>query len=310
MRKIGSFPSEQQAKRFVDYMLTQGVGLNIEFSSDQWTIWVYDEDQVEQSKTALDEFLANPEADKYRGVTRQAEAIREAKIKKAVEASRKQVNVRETWNQPFTSRCPVTSLIIGISVVVFLFMQSDEYNVKVREALSICSFQISGNMMSYDRRLVEVQEGEVWRLVTPIFIHFSIFHILFNCMMAYQLGGAIEMNRGSTRLALLILVTAVPSNLAQFYWGGPGFSMGGPGFGGLSGVVYGMFGYMWMKSKFDPQSHFFVPPNMVFILIGWFFLCMTGMVGPIANLAHGFGLGTGMALGLGSTYLRQVAKSK
>jgi len=70
--------------------------------------------------------------------------------------------------------------------------------------------------MSYDTRLVEVRGGEVWRLVTPIFIHFSIFHILFNCMMAYQLGGAIEMNRGSTRLALLVLLTAVPSNLAQF----------------------------------------------------------------------------------------------
>ncbi|WP_299467608.1 rhomboid family intramembrane serine protease [uncultured Gimesia sp.] len=310
MRKIGSFPSEQQAKRFVDYMLTQGISINVEPAIDLWTIWVYDEDQVDQSKTALDEFLANPEADKYQGVTRQAEAIREEKIKKAVEASRKQVNVRDTWNQPFTSRCPVTSFLIGISIVVFLFMQSDEYNVKVREALSICSFQVSGNMISYDRRLVEVREGEVWRLVTPIFIHFSIFHILFNCMMAYQLGGAIEMNRGSMRLALLVLVTAIPSNLAQFYWGGPGFSMGGPGFGGLSGVVYGMFGYMWMKSLYDPQAGFYVPPNMVFILIGWFFLCMTGMVGPIANLAHGFGLGTGMALGVGSTFLRQAGKSK
>ena len=310
MRKIGSFPSEQQAKRFVDYMLTQGISINVEPAIDLWTIWVYDEDQVDQSKTALDELLANPEADKYQGVTRQAEAIREEKIKKAVEASRKQVNVRDTWNQPFTSRCPVTSFLIGISIVVFLFMQSDEYNVKVREALSICSFQVSGNMISYDRRLVEVREGEVWRLVTPIFIHFSIFHILFNCMMAYQLGGAIEMNRGSMRLALLVLVTAIPSNLAQFYWGGPGFSMGGPGFGGLSGVVYGMFGYMWMKSLYDPQAGFYVPPNMVFILIGWFFLCMTGMVGPIANLAHGFGLGTGMALGVGSTFLRQAGKSK
>lgn len=310
MRKIGSFPSEQQAKHFVDYMLIQGIDINVEPASDHWTVWVYDEDQVEQAKSELNEFLANPEAEKYQGITHKAAGIREERIKKAVAGAKKQVNVRETWNQPFTSRCPVTSLLIGISIVVFLFMQSDEYNLKAREALSICTFQISGNMMSYDTRLVEVRDGEVWRLVTPIFIHFSIFHILFNCMMAYQLGGAIEMNRGSTRLALLVLLTAVPSNLAQFYWGGTDFSMGGPGFGGLSGVVYGMFGYMWMKSKFDPQSHFYVPPNMVYILIGWFFLCMTGMVGPIANMAHGFGLGTGMALGVGSSFLRQAGKSR
>lgn len=303
MRKIGSLESGQQANLFRDYLLTKGIDVTIESTTDQWTIWVYDEDEVDQSKSELDAFLKSPSAEKYQGVSQQAESIREEKIKKVRENYSRQVDVRETWNRPFTSRCPVTSLLIGISVVVFLFMQSDEYNNQVRQALSICSFQVSGNMISYDKRLIDVQEGEVWRLITPIFIHFSIMHILFNCIMTYQLGGAIEANRGSGRLLLLVLLTAIPSNLAQFYWSGPSF-------GGLSGVVYGMFGYMWMKSKFDPQSYFFVPPNMVFILIGWFFLCMTGFVGPVANLAHGFGLGTGMVIGVASTFLRQAGKSR
>lgn len=303
MRKIGSLESGQQANLFRDYLLTKGIDVTIESTTDQWTIWVYDEDEVDQSKSELDAFLKSPSAEKYQGVSQQAESIREEKIKKVRENYSRQVDVRETWNRPFTSRCPVTSLLIGISVVVFLFMQSDEYNNQVRQALSICSFQVSGNMISYDKRLIDVQEGEVWRLITPIFMHFSIMHILFNCIMTYQLGGAIEANRGSGRLLLLVLLTAIPSNLAQFYWSGPSF-------GGLSGVVYGMFGYMWMKSKFDPQSYFFVPPNMVFILIGWFFLCMTGFVGPVANLAHGFGLGTGMVIGVASTFLRQAGKSR
>ncbi len=291
-------------------MLTKGIGVNVEFSSGQWTVWVYDEDQVDQAKSALEDFLKDPDAEIYQHVAHEAGAIRNEKIEKAREAVKKQVNVRETWNRPFTSRCPVTSLLIGVSVVVFLFMQSDEYVNRIRQALSICSYQVEGNMIRYSSQLLDVREGEVWRLVTPIFLHFSIFHILFNCMMTYQLGGAIEMVRGSSRLALLVLLTAIPSNLAQFYWGGDNFSIGGPSFGGLSGVVYGMFGYMWMKSKYDPQSSFFVPPNMVFILIGWFFLCMTGFVGPIANMAHGFGLGTGMAIGVGSSFLNQASKSR
>jgi len=313
MRKIGALPSEQQAKQFEDFLLTEGIGANIEPADKDWTIWIFDEDQVEQAKSELAAFQADSTAEKYRAAARQADAIREEKIAKARAEVKKRVNVRETWEQPFTSRCPVTSFLIGISIVVFLFMQTNEYNLKVREALSICSFEVSGNMISYDRRLMDIREGEVWRLVTPIFIHFSIMHILFNCYMAYQLGGAIEINRGSLKLVLMVILIAIPSNLAQFYWGGKwgggGFTMGGPGFGGLSGVVYGMFGYMWMKSKFDPQSHFFIPPNMVFILIGWFFLCMTGVMGSIANMAHAFGLGTGMAIGLGSTWLRQATKS-
>ncbi|HAH43923.1 MAG TPA: hypothetical protein DCM07_03540, partial [Planctomycetaceae bacterium] len=218
------------------------------------------------------------------------------------------VNVRETWNQPFTSRCPVTAMLIGVSVVVYLFMQTNEYGEQIRQALSISSFQTSGNMIRYSPYLLDIREGEVWRLVTPIFIHFRgswglPLHLLFNCFMTYQLGGAIEMNRGSTKLVLLVLLAAIPSNLAQFYWSGPSF-------GGLSGVVYGMFGYMWMKSQFDPQSSFNIPPNMVVILIGWFFLCMTGVMGPVANLAHAGGLGMGMLIGVGMTFLKQPGKSK
>lgn len=314
MRKIGSLRSEQQAKRFGDYLLTKGIDITVDSTSDQWTIWVYDEDQIEQSKLELEEYLKDSEAEKYQNVSQQADLIREEKIKKARENQSRQVNVRETWNQPFTRRCPVTALLIGISVVVFLLMQMDQYRIQVRQALSICSFQVVGDMISYDKRLVDIRDGEIWRLVTPIFIHFGDllrpFHILFNGIMTYQLGGVIETTRGSRRLILLVLATAIPSNLAQFYWGGPDLSMGGPGFGGLSGVVYGMFGYMWMKSKYDPQSSFHVPPNMVFILIGWFFLCMTGFIGNIANMAHAVGLGTGMAIGVATTFLRQSAKSR
>ena len=298
MRKIGSLPSGQQAKLFEDYLLTTGVEIKVEQSVDQWSIWVYDEDQIEHAKQELQEFSANPDAEKFQGATRKAEAIRESKIKKVADSARKQVNVRDTWNQPFTSRCPVTSLLIGVSVVVYLFMQTNEYGGQIRQALSISSFQTSGNMIRYSPYLLDIREGEVWRLVTPIFIHFRgtgglPLHLLFNCFMTYQLGGAIEGNRGSTKLLLLVLLAAIPSNLAQFYWAGPSF-------GGLSGVVYGMFGYMWMKSKFDPQSSFYVPPNMVVILIGWFFLCMTGAMGSVANMAHAGGLGMGMLIGVGT----------
>ncbi|HCO23897.1 MAG TPA: rhomboid family intramembrane serine protease, partial [Gimesia maris] len=82
MRKIGSLPSGQQAKLFEDYLLTTGVEIKVEQSVDQWSIWVYDEDQIEHAKQELQEFSANPDAEKFQGATRKAEAIRESKIKK------------------------------------------------------------------------------------------------------------------------------------------------------------------------------------------------------------------------------------
>jgi GlpG protein len=181
-------------------------------------------------------------------------------------------------------------------------MQTNDYNIPIRQALSICSFEVSSDMVRYDTRLLDIQKGELWRLVSPIFLHFGPLHILFNCIMTYQLGGAIEINRGSLKLAAMVILIAVPSNLAQYWFSGPMF-------GGLSGVVYGLFGYMWMKSLYDPQSSFFIPPNMVIILIGWFLLCIAGVVGNVANYAHGFGLGTGIVIGLASTWWREAGKS-
>ena len=302
MRKIGTLPSEQQAKLFEDFLLTEEIGANIDTSGDEWNIWILDEDQVEQAKQELAAFTEDPGAEKYQAATRQAEAIRDERIAQARAAVKRQVKVRDTWNQPFTSRCPVTSLLIGVSVVVFLLMQTNDYNIPIRQALSICSFEVSGDMVRYDTRLLDIQKGELWRLVSPIFLHFGPLHILFNCIMTYQLGGAIEINRGSLKLAAMVILIAVPSNLAQYWFSGPMF-------GGLSGVVYGLFGYMWMKSLYDPQSSFFIPPNMVIILIGWFFLCIAGVVGNVANYAHGFGLGTGIVIGLASTWWREDGKS-
>ena len=64
-------------------------------------------------------------------------------------------------------------------------------------------------------------------------------------------GHAEEARQGTWRLASLVVVIAALSNLGQYY-------VSGPNFFGISGVVYGLFGYIWMKGKFDPASGLFV----------------------------------------------------
>jgi len=74
-------------------------------------------------------------------------------------------------------------------------------------------------------------------------------------------------------------------------------SLGGPNFGGMSGVVYGLLGYIWIRGKLDPGSGLFLHRETVIMMIVWFFLCFTGWVGDIANGAHAGGLLIGMACG-------------
>jgi GlpG protein len=67
---------------------------------------------------------------------------------------------------------------------------------------------------------------------------------------------------------------------------------------GFSGVVYALFGYIWMKGLYEPEQGMIMHPNTITIMIAWLFLCMTGLVGSIANAAHVVGLVVGVMLGL------------
>jgi membrane associated rhomboid family serine protease len=143
----------------------------------------------------------------------------------------------------------------------------------------------------WDRSLPEIRHGEVWRLLTPMFIHFNAIHIICNMLWLRDLGSMIEGRQSSLHLAIMVVIIAAFSNLGQFY------VTGYPGFGGMSGVVYGLLGYVWLRGRFDPASGLFLHPTTVTMMIIWFFACYTGWLGPIANTAHAVGLVMGMAWG-------------
>jgi GlpG protein len=65
----------------------------------------------------------------------------------------------------------------------------------------------------------------------------------------------------------------------------------------MSGVLYGLFGYAWMKSRFEPQLGVTLTPGTVVFLLGWFVLCLTPAIPNIANAAHAAGLVLGILVG-------------
>jgi GlpG protein len=127
-------------------------------------------------------------------------------------------------------------------------------------------------------------------------------HILFNMMWLSSLGTMIEVRRGSLRLAVMIFLLAIASNIGEFVYEERADPGGTQVFGGFSGVVFGLFGYVWMKGLYEPEQGMILHPNAVTFGLFWIALCMTGvlttMLGPIANAAHVVGLIMGVALGV------------
>src|SRR5690606_34033445 len=75
-----------------------------------------------------------------------------------------------------------------------------------------------------------------WRLITPAFLHFGIWHVLFNSMALWELGRRLEFVLPRLIYLTVLLVTGLTANVVQ-HW-----LPGSPIFGGLSGVIFGLFG--------------------------------------------------------------------
>jgi GlpG protein len=328
MRQLATLPNADAAQTLADHLQTLQIETRVERLPDGCAVWVCDEDRMTQARKELADFTSNP-ADPRFAAARQAAATlrrrreREAEADDAAQPAQPQP---ETAPRPG----PWTYGLIAASVLVFiahtgylinanggiaspaafkiLFGQSPALDVNtspVQQALSIASLNVekTGDHLRYEWLwLQDVQQGQVWRLATPIFLHFGLVHLLFNMVVLWQFGALIEERRGAWRYLALILVTAVASNIAQYYltitWEDGALSVhSNPAFGGMSGVLYGLFGYLWMKSRYEPALGLTLNPRIVVLLIAWLFVCMSGVMGPVANTAHVAGLLVGVVIG-------------
>lgn len=292
MREVGRIDNELDARLFADFLYNQGIEAEVEASkSGEWSVWVLDDDRLAEADQWLARFRADPTERQFVDGAHGAEAKRERREKEE-QAYRKSLRSREQVFSAFNilHAGGVTLALIVACVVVFVAMGIGDERIVVR-SLSISGWSEGvGGIITYDGHLKEIRQGQVWRLVTPVLLHFGIIHLLFNMMWLRDLGGMMEQLKGWRMLVGFVLVTAAFSNLAQY-------AFSGPGFGGMSGVVYALLGYVWMQSRFNPWSGFVLHPVTVQMMLIWFVLCLSGLVGNIANAAHGAGLVIGVVWG-------------
>ena len=300
MRQIGTLADERQVQRLGDYLLTQGIRIQVEPSEGRFAIWAIDEDLVAKAREVLQQFSQNPEDERYVAAEREARTLRDELIRKEKDRRRTVVDVSRQWTTPRAR--PLTFLLIVICcALAFATNFGEDDEGAIWQNLVIASYAHPDGTSGWYHRVIapgsEILRGQVWRLVTPIFLHLGPVHLLMNMMAMQNLGTIIELRRGPWRMALMVLVIAVVSNLVQYAYAGPRFA-------GISGVAFGLFGYVWIKSEYDPVAGIVIHPSNVTMMLFFMVLCMTGLIGPIANAAHVAGLVTGILLGYGPVVKR------
>lgn len=183
--------------------------------------------------------------------------------------------------------CPFTfaTIILGISGYIL--------------GVNALHSSITQNLM-FDNPVDIVSSGKLWRLFSPAYLHFSALHILFNGLWIWELGKRLELFLGIRDNILLFLFVAVGANYVQYVVGG-----GDTYFGGLSGVVYGYLGFLWVAGAGSKSRHplLRLPPGIFVFMFVWLLLGFFGVIdmfidGRVANGAHLGGLLFGVASAL------------
>ena len=283
MRSIATFTEEKMALRFWNYLQAIEIESNLEEdeNNEEWLVWVLDEEKFALALQAHQEFLDSPDDSKFTISKKNKTDDNQTKEESTGKSRFKNYNLRDSWLKQNKSPGMISLALIITSVAVYLLSGMGK-NTEIVSAFLI-SEKANGS-------LSEISSGQVWRIITPIFLHFGALHIIFNMLWLHELGGQIEKRKGAGFISLFILVTAIVSNLTQFKFGGPMF-------GGMSGVVYGLLGYIWIKSRFDPGDGLYINQNTALFMLAWFFLCFANIFPGVANWAHAGGLVTGAVWG-------------
>src|SRR6056297_425790 len=140
--------------------------------------------------------------------------------------------------------------------------------------------------------LASIKKGQLWRLVTPMFLHGGTMHLLFNMLWIYSLGSSLERLHGTLAFAGLVVFTEIIGMAVQVFlpdWMPAGLR-GSPFAIGASGAVYGLFGFIWMRPRFEALYPIVIPQQTALLMLGWLVLCMTPIIPNVANGAHLGGL--------------------
>ncbi len=268
MVEIGVINNPRLAQAFVDYLAVKGIEAKVAKTDDGYAICLPAMTHVEQASAELDRFLKDPFQKRYQAASWDVADSRTAQFNYGSGSMLKN----------FVSHAgPVTLITFVVSLLIFIALNISMYsrNEFIYSALHFPYVLTWGSLT------------EFWRLFTPALLHFSILHLVFNLLWWWYLGGMIEKHSGSAKLVLLLCIAAVIPNVGQ-YW------LAGPNFGGLSGVVYALLGYIWWTGWFAPEKGLSLPKPYIGFMLVWLVLGFFPVLGlNVANGAHLLGLAVG-----------------
>ncbi|HMG91073.1 MAG TPA: rhomboid family intramembrane serine protease [Chryseolinea sp.] len=125
-----------------------------------------------------------------------------------------------------------TLVIIGINIIVFAFIAIQQQSLMMTRNIDVLAIlHAGGNLNPF------TMDGEQWRVISSMFLHFGVIHLLANMVGLYFLGSTLEPTVGTSRFLLIYFFCGIAAGIASLLFNFYTISAG------ASGAIFGLFGY-------------------------------------------------------------------
>ena len=257
-------------------------------------------DMLGKNKKHIEEFLAafetrkSSSADLINEWQNRINSLREETIKIAAKEIEQAEELEKIMNLS-KGNLYVTYAIIVINVLVFIAMGTSGVSFISPTGEDIVKW--GGNFLPL------TVSGDWWRLITCVFVHIGIIHLLFNMYALYAIGVYLERMLGKIRYATAYLCTGVFASLASLWWHKMPIASAG-----ASGAIFGMYGVFLalLSTSLIPKQVRKQLLQSIGIFV--FYNLAYGLKSGVDNAAHIGGLLSGLVIGY--IYYLQIHKKK
>ena len=189
----------------------------------------------------------------------------------------------------------LTPAIIYINAAIFLFTVAYTQSIMWFPVRALVELGANYGPLTLD--------GQWWRLLTSVFLHGGLLHLVFNVIVLANIGIFLEPLLGRVSFIIVYLLTGLLASTASLVFNDNVVSVG------ASGAIFGMYGFflaLLTTNLFKPDFRsMFLKNTLGFVGLN----IAIGFFGPIDNAAHIGGLASGFVFGyLWLPYVRHRAQ--
>lgn len=280
---VASLPMQEDPSLLSQYLWQQNIVHQFKPEGEQRLLMVMDESAKGPVIDLLRKVLSKEALKRSQFVLTSQAPAAEPAIRSFTEARRQGAAAALHY---LVTVLPCTLALLTLSIVGMTLTYLDGELSLVRW-LSVQDVMLQNSGYVYASLDQALAYGQWWRLWTPSFLQFNVVHLLVNALWLIELGRRIETSKGSAYFLGLLLLIAPAANLSQYLLFGPGL------FGGLSGLVYGLLGFMACYSSVHFDAKINLPLPTLGLMLSWLIVIASGVPDALLG-AHHF---NGMYLG-------------